>query len=354
MRKWSAVILLFCAPIAIASGPKLGAQDLVEIVSMLLQTGSNDLIVAQTVKSLEVADRLTPESVALLKEEGAGSDTLSALRHLVPKQAHEPLSNFEPGPTAEEAKEQIDRIGEYVSTYVQTLVAFNCKVRSRVYQSQRSSYAGGVSVFRDLPETNWWLTRTLNQVLRYSSGRELYRDASAKDSELERSDATPHKIQSWSQGEFAALLDITFAPSSKAQFHWDHWENANGRHLAVLSYDVKLADSQFLVGTQALVQGRWQPPIDLRVAYKGLVYADRDSGEIVRFTARAFEIPENYALDYGDTMLDYGPVNLGGKSFLLLTHSTTYMKTKEYCGLIRKDFSDYRKFEAESRFLVGP
>lgn len=118
----------------------------------------------------------------------------------------------------------------------------------------------------------------------------------------------------------------------------------------MFSYSVGAAHSQLLIDTQIARAGVWQNT-QLTSGYRGFLYADPDSGAIFRLVANTTGIPSNYAIKQGNTVLDYGPVAIAGKTYFLLNDATSYVSTKQYDSLFRKTYKNYQKFEAESKFV---
>jgi len=67
----------------------------------------------------------------------------------------------------------------------------------------------------------------------------------------------------------AALVEDVFAPSSAAEFRWDHWAAVNGKTLAVFAYSF-------------VMNGK---------THAGTVFADESTGAIARMTFRGVEAP---------------------------------------------------------------
>ena len=148
-------------------------------------------------------------------------------------------------------------------------------------------------------------------------------------------------------------MAITFAESSQARFQWDHWESMQGRRVAVFSYSIDRPHSQYWVCCVAIgsmtVNGLSRPRYKRWLsAYRGYVYADADSGSIVRFTLRNVDIPAEYDLQDNRNLVDYSTIPLGGKTFLLPIHAIHY--TRKASGRTRDEiqFANYRKFDADT------
>jgi hypothetical protein len=89
------------------------------------------------------------------------------------------------------------------------------------------------------------------------------------------------------------------------------------------------------------------------VPYEGEVYADAD-GRVWRITCRASEIPEEVDVQAIETTIDYGPVTIGSREYLLPERALVMATTRD--SRIRNEltFQQYRKFESSSTITYGP
>jgi hypothetical protein len=260
-----------------------------------------------------------------------------------------PVVTFEPQPTVEESHHLWQQAVRYVQQYTTTLVDFTCTVTTQTYTKEpsQSRPLSDTSIVITSP-SDWHAGRFITQEVSYYQGRE-YTSGHAGTKGRNMPGLTPGA--SWTNGEFAQALRITFAPASQAHFEWSHWEWQADHRLAVFSYAVAREHSQFVIDTQVFRSGIWQNA-SLTSAYQGHVYLDPESGSIYRLLVHTSGIPPDYAIDQGRTVLDYGPVVIAGRTYFLLTQATSYLQTKQYEALFRKTFTHYRKFEAESK-IVG-
>ncbi len=83
-----------------------------------------------------------------------------------------------------------------------------------------------------------------------------------------------------SSGEFGSLLQNTFNPDARAEFRWDRFATRDGRRVNVFAFRVPEAKGYGLVESKRTI----------RVPYKGLIYADAQTGAVVRIEMQC-EIP---------------------------------------------------------------
>ena len=70
--------------------------------------------------------------------------------------------------------------------------------------------------------------------------------------------------------------------------------------------------------------------------YKGIVFIDRTTGQILRFTAEAVDIPSDFPIQLAQETLIYEYADLSGSKFLLPSQSEVRLG------------AEYRKFSADA------
>jgi hypothetical protein len=149
-------------------------------------------------------------------------------------------------------------------------------------------------------------------------------------------------------GEFATTLSAIFEPSSETSFRWESWKTVRGHRAAVYGYTVRVGYSRYLVETNIL--GRLHKAI---VGYHGVLEVDRETGEILHFSYQADNIPQELNLQYVSTMVDYDFADVGGRNYLLPSHSQTIMRSPQFIVRNEMEFREYRKFSADSVIDFG-
>ena len=323
-------------------------EQLLKSIMDGIEAKSADSDLAHQVDRTKLNGPLSENEIRWLTNAGAESKTLKVLRKLQARSAcmaaHcEPVVQFEPRPTKDEIDRMLRHARSYVGRYTASLIDFTCTVTIKTYakEGKASRPLSDTSIVITEPST-WRASKTVLREISYYKGREYYSDRKEKKQE---SSGT-----AWTNGEFAHLLRITFALSSEANFNWDHWEQHSGQKLAVFSYSIEAAHSQLDIDTQIVRSGVWQTA-RLSAGYRGFISLDPKSGAVFRLVSNTQEIPREYAIDQGNTVLNYGTVEIAGNTYFLLTDAMSYIGTKQYEARFEKTFSRYRKFEAESKIL---
>jgi hypothetical protein len=148
-------------------------------------------------------------------------------------------------------------------------------------------------------------------------------------------------------GEFGALQWV-FDPKAIPEFEWDHGEVSEGKRLCVFRYRTAKANTNFVFYSD----GDKTP-----AGHHGLVYADCDTGMVVRFhletdpaavRRRGRDIPLGYELD-----VRFASTAIAGQDFFLplVAESTALFNTRLTKAEVR--FQQYRKYDTNSTIKFG-
>jgi VWFA-related protein len=195
----------------------------------------------------------------------------------------------------------------------------------------------------------------------------------------------PNGLTTW--GEFGLALLMVLDDSAKGTTTWSHWEQFPRGPVAVFDYSVPKPASHYEIAmpaehiTHIGGSDRWvgatvratggytgsDPANTTRMAhetpgYKGSLWIDPASGTVLRITLIA-EVQGNANLNRAETLVEYGPVQIGSKSFVCPIRSfalsdapsnpTTTINGGTTEWLNENLFSDYHLFATTSR-IVGP
>ena len=83
-------------------------------------------------------------------------------------------------------------------------------------------------------------------------------------------------------------------------------------------------------------------------AYKGLVYADMETKEVMRITMECVGIPPDYPVKEVAITLDYNPTKVGDQEYMLPFHYEMNSRLDKAISKNEADFKLYRKFGAEA------
>ncbi|HTP89236.1 MAG TPA: hypothetical protein VMJ34_19935 [Bryobacteraceae bacterium] len=332
------------------------AEEVFQNISRALITSDDDEETTRVIENAQPSERIDADAVRVLKEQWAGPRTMRALENLQARSANLPAPADAVVTTAggaDEARQKaiLAKITEYASHYVSALPNMSCTESTRFTSSGHESGLRGTRKPSAKLTDGWRLEDTVVEDLDYYQGTETYHTRSLNGAP----EARPMgQIRlSYSRGELGSVLADTFDPASETQFVWDHWENLQGRRVAVFRFAIDRDHTHYWVccvstgsmTVNGIVRRRYKKWMS---AYRGFVYADPDTGSILRFVFRNIEIPAEYNLQDARNLIEYSTVTLSGRTFLVPVRGVHFSRTQK--GQVRDEieFTNYRVFGADS------
>ena len=360
-------LLALCLAFSLQAQMQMNVQQVVDFVrSELALKQHTDKQIAAYIKKLSLTEKLTDKTILDLEAQGAGAKTVQALQDLRDQTAalktpthdatYSPATASDttltaapptttlsttaapiPPPSSVQQKEILDRIKQYAMSYTQNLPNFICvEVMRRYIDPNAADHY-----------------RSIGNVLAkvsYNQGHEDYKVFSVnghyEETTLEHAAASGGAI---SNGEFGSMMQEIFETRSDAEFGWDHWGTLRGRRMAVFNYFIDSGHSHYSISYSS------GPGDEQRIytAYKGLVYADPDTGEIDRIKFVAVNIPRSFPVSDASEILDYDQVEISGHPYICPLMAQLYMGAGREKSKNVIEFRDYRKFGTESNITYG-
>ena len=187
-------------------------------------------------------------------------------------------------------------------------------------------------------DPTWYALDTLTIKLSYFEQKEDYKLILVNNSMTTQDYKTLGGATS--TGDFGSMMREIFEPATQAKFEWDHWGTLRGRRVLAFSYRVAQFRSQWHIN--------YDRKLDIVPAYKGLVYVDKQTHQVMRVTLEAEDIPASFPVRRAETILDYDFQDISGHTFLLPLKATTIMAASDYMTKNDEEFRVYRKYSAES------
>lgn len=173
-------------------------------------------------------------------------------------------------------------------------------------------------------------------------------------------------------GEFGPILITWLVDSMKGQVTWSHWEKGTTGVQAVFRYAVPQPASHYTVVFPGVTNTtQYVPPIQYVPPYHGEIGVDPADGTILRLTMVA-DMPQGALLSRSDIAVEYGPVEIGGSTYICPVKSVALSLTRylspdalnaSSAGLVPNGpmqtevndvvFTDYHLFRSEARVLTG-
>ena len=356
------LLLLAGISFALQAQMQMNVSQLADFIrSEIALRQHSDKQIAAYVKKIELTEKLTDKTILDLQAQGAGEKTVQALQELRDKTAslkppthdatYSPAtapeaqiptgpatvtlnSKAPPIPPPDSVRQQqiLDRIRDYASNYTSNLPNFICVEVVRRYIDPNAG-----DHYRSIG--------TVLSKVEYVEGHERYKvysvNGQMQDISMERAGVGGGAM---SQGEFGSLMSQIFEPKSAAEFGWDHWATLRGRRMAVFNYFIDSGHSSWSIDYHS------GPGDDQRIitAYKGLVYADPDTGEVARIKFVAVDIPRTFPVSEATEILDYDLVDINGQQYVCPLMARLYMTAGREKTKNEIEFRDYRKFGTES------
>ena len=357
--KFRVGLLVLCCGVALQAQMQMNASQLADFLrSELALKFHTDKQIAEYLKKVTLTEKLTDKEVEDLEAQGAGPKVTQALKQLQEKSESlkppkkdptyspatapdttapatgpasiklAPKKAFPP-PNSMRQAEILDTIKQYAMNYTQNLPNFICTQVTRRYGSLGHS-------------DDYHLIDTAFTHLSYNDGSEHYKTYSVNGQivDYDGMDALEKRGGAVSNGEFASLMREIFDPKSQAEFNWDHWGTIRGKLMAVYSYFIDSGHSQYSISyedTQRII-----------TAYKGLIYADQNTGAISRITFTAVNIPSSFPVRSATEILDYDDVDINGQPYICPLAAKVWLTAEGQKTRNEIEFRNYRKYGTKS------
>jgi len=331
---------------AAAATERMKGEDVFQMVSAALVVDDSDEVIADRLRRIEPAEQFPEEAVRVLQALGVGPRTAKALEAISADSRGLPVPPVPVAsatPPSDDVQGLLARMTDYAFVHLQKLPNIICTQATQFYGERRDKLKAG-----------WRAEDLVEEEVRYAGGEENYRTLRVNG---QPDDRPLENIRgAWNRGEFGSILAFTFDPSSQAHFTWDHSESLHGSQVAVFRYAVDQAHSKYSVcclqmgsiTIHGVIQPQKKPWLS---AYRGFVSADRETGRILRLDYRNVDMPPESPLRDARHVVDYASFTIGDRSYWLPSRVTHYIRTPEYRTRDEIQFSNYRRFDAESTIL---
>lgn len=323
--------------------------------------GQSDAQVAHELSGLELTERLSSVKLSSWLSKVHGEKARQALVGLADVSAFldPPAAEivYDPTPSASEQQHIVTMAAEYVRNTIPQLPNFFAKRTTVRYEDSPQFHEGNtVMNYAQLHKAE-----SSEETVLYRNGAELVdsgKRANSKGRELT------------TYGTFGPVLRLVqglFAiPGNLA---WSRWERDEYGRRAVFSYTVPLTKSTYEAFGCCLPGGYGTLAFSIFAGYHGEIVIDPTSGAIVRLEAKA-DLKGFVPLARSDITVEYGPVEIGGKTYFCPVKSISLMRSRAVVLLKQWDegfrtygpyattmnditFDNYHVFRAESRVLTG-
>jgi VWFA-related protein len=333
-----------------------------------------DAEIAQRLAGMELTERLSTARLKRLKAGLPGEESRQALTaladssvFLAPPPAEIPAS---PNPDPAALRQMLVAMVNYVNTTIRQLPNFMAaRDTTRFEDRPRDDVQGqvGITTLIYLP---LHVVGRSNVQVAFRDGHEVVEQAAAKS---KRGESQEQGL--FTEGVFGPILSTVVGDALKGKITWSRWEQAASGRQAVFHFAVPREKSHYSVGFCCVSSGirgespereDWHKFAEIS-AYHGEIAFDPANGAIFRILLEA-DMPPNEVVSRNGMMVEYGAVDIGGKSYilplrgvsLLLAHTKPLPSGAPPAGITTGPaktflndavFQQYRRFGSEARIL---
>jgi hypothetical protein len=222
---------------------------------------------------------------------------------------------------------------EIISDAREAAVNFNAELPNFLVQQVTTRYQSS-----SMP-VSWRAVDVVTADVACVDGKEDYRNVAING----RPTSGPvERTGTWSTGEFAVTLQDILAPATAATFMKQRQELLGSRTAYVFDLAVEQSNSHWvLVGPTGK---------QYRPAYKGAIWIDKETRRVLRIEQIANGDSVSAPYDKAESVVEYGFVNIEGKTYLLPVESENLACLRGSSNCVRNtiSFQNYRKFSASS------
>jgi len=380
MRKFILLIMsLVIVTPCYAAEPSITVEQLKQMLATQQTAGKNDDDRAQQLNSLALTEQLTqPTLDSIMTEFKPGPKTILSLKLLADSSTflEPPVDELltRATPTVAEQRAMMKSAINFVSVTLHHMPDF---LATRITDSYNNmpmmvTHSGWA------PHTDLHPAGTFSHHITYRNGEEVVDNRMDSSGTKLKNEPTPMGLVSI--GEFGAALGVILTDSSKGIIKWSHWEQSTAGPVAVYHYEVPPAASHYSVNyccvrdsqntAAAIGAGMDANNASLNgsdyyngtPSYHGNLYLDPTTGVVFRVTVES-DLKPSDPIMRAAISVQYGPIEIGGKSYICPVHSIAISLTKSYAGGDMSDreilrinevrFTDYHRFGSTTRIITG-
>lgn len=234
--------------------------------------------------------------------------------------------NAPPPPRGNPHMALIEQAREVAANFLEGLPNYVCQEQVTRYVSETRT-------------PSWNVVDIVSADLVYDDRQESYRNLQINGRPTKKA---PEDSGAWSTGEFGTILGNLFAPQSASEFKYIQEDTIEHRPASVFDFKVQRVRSNWKI---------WVPGQYVVPQYKGSVWIDNKTAQVLRIEMQAKEIPEGFPEISVETAVDYDTIGLGtAEKFLLPVHAEALScwRNSNECQRNAIEFRNYHKFEGES------
>ena len=336
MLKLRFFLILFLSGTMAWAQRSMSVAEMLTFVKSQIQMQGDDRATADfLLHKIRLTEKLDDRTVETLQGQGAGAKTVQALKKLVGESASMPAPPPPeaaptpppiPPPDSIEQAAALQAIKDYAMNYTANLPNYVCV---QTTQRRIEPTVRGYRPYGDV----------IQEQLSFFDKKETYKVQMINHQSVSNVDHN-RLGGAVSSGEFGTMLSHIFDPQTGAEFNWDHWATLRGRRMYVFSFTVPKSEGYSMYEAES--------KREYVSAYKGLIYADRETKAVMRVKMECVGIPADYPIKEVGITLDYTPTKIGDSEYVLPFHFQLDSKDTKAVVKNEADYRLYRKFGTES------
>ncbi len=231
-----------------------------------------------------------------------------------------------PVPPADPHAALVEKAREAAATFLDSLPNYVCQEQTTRYVSETR-------------QPTWNVVDIVSAEVVYDDHQESYRNLQINGRPTKKS---PEDSGAWSTGEFGTILANLFAPQTDADFKYIQEDTIEHRAASIFDFKVKRVRSNWKI---------WVPGQYIVPSYKGSVWIDKQTAQVLRIEMQAKDVPEAFPEITVETAVDYDTIGLGAADRFLLpvqAQALSCWRNSNECQRNTIEFRNYHKFEGES------
>ncbi len=231
-----------------------------------------------------------------------------------------------PVPPADPHAALVEKAREAAATFLDSLPNYVCQEQTTRYVSETR-------------QPTWNVVDIVSAEVVYDDHQESYRNLQINGRPTKKS---PEDSGAWSTGEFGTILANLFAPQTDADFKYIQEDTIEHRAASIFDFKVKRVRSNWKI---------WVPGQYIVPSYKGSVWIDKQTAQVLRIEMQAKDVPEAFPEITVETAVDYDTIGLGSADRFLLpvqAQALSCWRNSNECQRNTIEFRNYHKFEGES------
>ena len=322
MRQWVTLLLLAGMALPAMAAKVLSVAEMEQLLAA--NQGNADKQVAQQLKGVELAERVSPARMARWEKNFSGSKTREALMSLADSAAflNPPEEDVIPDPMPDAAtRTKIFALAvDFTKTTFTRLPNFYAKRITTHFENepvmeQPTPWGNREILVAGSESMPMHIKGTYSETVAYRQGSEVHEKAG------KGSKPDPSNAGLTTNGEFGPILGIVLGDAIRTQsVTWSHWEQGQSGPIAVFHYSIPQDRSHY---TAWIPNGMGRET--LHPGYHGEIAIDPATGNVMRTSAVIDMAPPHQAIAMA-MLVEYAPVTIGSRTYICPVHGVAYSK----------------------------